>query len=105
CTVDSCDGVDVSCQHAPGNAGTVCRPATDPICDPAETCTGASAICPPDQFAPADTPCRASAGVCDQGESCTGSSPACPADAKRTGVCRSAAGPCDVAESCDGVGD
>jgi len=71
----------------------------------AESCTGSSAACPADAFAPATTICRAAAGPCDVAESCTGSSAACPADAFRpaTTICRPAAGPCDVAESCTGT--
>jgi hypothetical protein len=55
------------------------------------------------QFTPATTECRASAGDCDVAESCTGTSATCPADIKSTAVCRVAADVCDVAESCDGV--
>ncbi len=61
-----------SCQLA--SAGTVCRAAAG-VCDPAETCTGASDTCPANAFASSATVCRASAGVCDPAESCTGSSP------------------------------
>jgi hypothetical protein len=63
CTVDQCDSSG-RCLHQPGNAGTVCRPAVGP-CDAAETCTGVSAQCPSDRFAPAGTPCP------DDGDSCT----------------------------------
>jgi hypothetical protein len=70
----------------------------------AETCTGASAACPPDTYQPSGTTCRASAGPCDAAETCTGASPACPADAfLPSGVmCRGVAGLCDVAEFCTG---
>jgi cysteine-rich repeat protein len=119
-----------SCQFE--SASTVCR-ASAGVCDPAETCTGSSAVCPPDAkstavcraaaglcdvaescngvsntcpsdgFKAAGTVCRASAGVCDVQETCSGSSAACPADGKSTAVCRASTGACDPAESCDGV--
>src|SRR5438552_3456823 len=47
CTADTCDGTNDTCQHPAGNAGAVCR-ASAGACDAAETCTGASATCPPD---------------------------------------------------------
>jgi cysteine-rich repeat protein len=84
-------------------AGTVCRSSAG-ACDPAETCTGTTAVCPANVLTSAGTQCRASAGICDVAESCTGSSAACPADvlvASGTS-CRPAAGPCDVTESCTG---
>ncbi len=39
CTTDTCDGTNVTCQHALGNAGIICRAAANE-CDLAETCTG-----------------------------------------------------------------
>jgi cysteine-rich repeat protein len=66
-----------TCQFV--SEGTICRPAAD-VCDVAETCTGTSAACPPDAFAPATTICRPSAGACDVADTCTGTSPTCPAD-------------------------
>src|SRR6185295_18489436 len=56
---------------------SVCRASTG-VCDPQETCTGASSACPGNTFTSSTTPCRASAGVCDPVENCTGSSGACP---------------------------
>jgi hypothetical protein len=102
--VDQCDGASVACQHPAGNAGAVCRPALG-LCDLTETCTGASADCPPDALEPAGTGCRPAAGDCDLAESCDGATPACPADALVAAgtECRPAAGECDVAESCDGA--
>src|SRR5207249_10693446 len=47
CTVDQCDGSNVTCQHPAGNGGTVCHASTG-ACDPAETCSGTSATCPAD---------------------------------------------------------
>ena len=62
CTLDQCDGSG-NCTHPAGNAGTVCRPATDQ-CDLAETCTGASVECPADQ-------CQPNGTSCDDGDACT----------------------------------
>lgn len=103
CTTDLCDATG-QCLHSPGNSGAICRPAGGD-CDVAEMCSGDSASCPPDAFAPPTTACRPSAGACDLAESCTGASPDCPADAKSSQVCRPAAAACDAAESCDGTGD
>ena len=50
CTLDSCSP-GTGCAHPAGNGGAVCRP-TAGLCDLAETCTGASADCPPDQLLP-----------------------------------------------------
>jgi len=130
---ESCDGAANDCPADTFQPATVeCR-ASAGVCDPAETCTGANAACPPDAkstsvcrpaagpcdvaescdgvsddcpadaFQPATVACRAAAGVCDVAETCDGTSAACPPDAKSTAVCRAAAGVCDVAESCDGV--
>jgi hypothetical protein len=101
CTTDTCPAG--TCQH--GSAvGVVCRAAAG-VCDVAETCTAASAQCPPDAFLPSSTVCRQSAGVCDVTENCTGSRAACPTDAfvPNTTVCRPSAGTCDVAETCTGT--
>src|SRR5439155_440589 len=107
CTADVCNGTvgAPACTHPAGNAGTVCR-ASAGVCDPAETCTGASPACPADAKSPAGTVCRASAGVCDIAETCDGTSNACPADAFQPSstVCRAAAGDCDAAETCTGSG-
>src|SRR5213078_3045478 len=43
CTLDQCDGSTNPCTHPAGNAGTVCRAATNE-CDVAETCPGATSI-------------------------------------------------------------
>jgi Putative Ig domain len=98
---EQCDGgtcCTPACQYATG----VCRPAAG-TCDVAESCTGTSAMCPPDGFVPSGTVCRASAGVCDIAETCTGSSANCPGDGFASGtVCRASAGVCDVAETCTG---
>lgn len=86
-------------------AGASCRPPAGP-CDVGESCTGGSAACPADTFAPPTVVCRAaSAGEdCDVDELCTGAGPGCPADAVAPSgtSCRPASGACDVAESCDG---
>lgn len=90
------------CTIEPG--GTVCRAGAD-VCDVAESCDGATPVCPADAVRVFGTSCRVEAGVCDLPEFCDGVGKACPADAKATGECRPAADVCDVAESCDGVGD
>jgi RHS repeat-associated protein len=81
----------------------VCRASTG-TCDAAETCTGTSAACPADGFAPVGTVCRPAAGGCDAAETCTGTSAVCPADGMAAAgtVCRPAQSLCDVAETCDG---
>src|SRR5439155_12847232 len=56
CSRDECDGTNDACQHPPGNAGAVCRPAAGP-CDVDETCTGTSTTCPADVFEPASVEC------------------------------------------------
>lgn len=50
CDPDSSECCTDSCQFAP--ATQVCRPAANPTCDTAESCTGSSAACPSDTFAP-----------------------------------------------------
>src|SRR5439155_198302 len=34
CTLDQCDGTNVTCQHPAGNAGAVCRTGSGDACDP-----------------------------------------------------------------------
>jgi hypothetical protein len=92
----------------------------------AETCTGSSADCPTDGFAPTTVVCRAATPgeACDLDEMCTGSSAACPPN---TGlpdgtlcddttfcngvqtcsgnVCGGGTDPCAVGESCDEATD
>lgn len=54
---DSNESCCSGCQFA--NNGTICR-ASNGICNPAETCTGTSAICPADTTAPDGTVCTLS---------------------------------------------
>lgn len=91
--------------------GAVCRAGVDLQCDTSESCTGAAAVCPPDD-APINggSVCRAGSGdICDENELCTGiPGQGCPADDApgKTGViCRtSAVGDiCDESESCSGL--
>jgi uncharacterized protein (TIGR03382 family) len=74
-------------------------------CDMEERCTGTSAACPADGFAPATKVCRPSAGICDVEDTCTGTSATCPPDAvaPSSTLCRGLSGVCDVQEFCDGV--
>jgi hypothetical protein len=105
CTTDTCNGISNLCQHPAGNAGTPCRGAVD-ICDVAETCDGASTVCPADAFEPSTTVCRSSAGECDVADTCTGSGASCPGDAKQPGGtgCTDDGNAC-TADVCDGAGD
>lgn len=106
---EQCDGNDLggvtccslACTLA--SAGTPCR-AVGGACDVAESCTGASALCPADQFAGAGTACRVEQGACDVAEVCTGSGPACPPDLRVAAgtSCRASLGPCDLEETCNG---
>src|SRR4029077_1101857 len=84
-------GVDDACQHAAGNAGTLCRSAAG-VCDLAESCDGTSPTCPAD--AKSTDVCRSAAGICDVAESCDGVSNDCPADSfvPAGTECRSSAG-------------
>ena len=74
-TGSQCDFANDECctrQCTFQSQGTVCRSSTGP-CDPQETCTGTSALCPPDQSAPDGQTCSlpgASNLVCASGR-CT----------------------------------
>jgi hypothetical protein len=105
CSLDECDGTTDACQHPAGNPGAICRSSAG-VCDLVETCTGASTVCPSDDFASTATVCRSAAGECDLAESCTGGGPACPGDAKVPGGtgCSSDGNVCTVDE-CDGTND
>src|SRR5207244_4178374 len=104
CTLDQCDGTNVTCQHPAGNAGADCR-ASAGACDVAETSTGTSTTCPADGFASSSTQCRASAGECDPAENCPGNGPNCPADAKSAAgtACTADSNPCTL-DQCTGRG-
>ncbi len=99
------------CQHMA--AGDECRAgAGDPngsgfLCDPAETCSGASASCPSDVHHDSSI-CRAGSGdPCDLAETCpVGVGSVCgPNLVQPAGtVCRAGSGDlCDPAEACTGV--
>jgi hypothetical protein len=83
----------------------VCRAAAGGICDAAETCTGASAACPPDGAAPAGQVCRAAAGPCDAAEVCDGTANTCPLDqfVPLGTLCRASVGQCDQDDFCSGA--
>src|SRR5439155_12410731 len=84
CTLDQCDGTNVTCQHPAGNAGATCRAGSGDLCDPDEVCTGTSTSCPTDVFESSSYGCRAAGGECDVAENCPGTAGgACPADAKK----------------------
>jgi hypothetical protein len=82
--------------------GFPCRAAAGP-CDVAESCSGASALCPSD--AKSTAICRPAAGSCDAEERCDGGADACPADGylPASAVCRPAATACDVEDHCTGA--
>jgi len=103
CAVGKC-GVDHMCYQDFMSNTIQCRAPAN-VCDSAEYCTGTTASCPTDAFAPATTICRVDAGLCDIAETCTGTSAACPTDAIQpiTHICRSSTGPCDVSENCNGI--
>ncbi len=90
---------------SPRPPGTVCRPSLG-VCDPAELCAGASAMCPVDVRLPAGAVCRPAMGACDPAEACDGAGVDCPADALASAgvVCRpsSSSAACDPAEVCSG---
>src|SRR5207253_2354206 len=104
CTTDACDGTSVTCQHAAGNPGALCRAAVNE-CDLAETCTGTTPSCPTDLVKAAGTACTDDGNVCTT-DVCNGTAgvPACVHDPGNAGtVCRAAAGACDIAEICTGT--
>ena len=87
-----------NCQYASNS--TMCRsPFT---CDPAEFCTGTSAVCPPDVKDPDDTPCD-DGDPCATGKTCTGGvcTNGTPLSAGTT--CLDSIPPC-VDFQCDGAG-
>jgi hypothetical protein len=100
CTVDQC--LNSACNHATAApAATVCRASADGnVCDPAETCGGATTC-------PANAATRNGQACPDDGNPCT--SDLCTANAcghatpaPAATVCRAGVGPCDVAETCGG---
>lgn len=102
CTADQCDGTSNACTHPAGNAGAVCRAATD-ACDVAELCTGTSTSCSAtDAVAPAGTVCTDDGNPCTT-DLCNGTSKSCIHSVGNAGaVCRPSTGECDVAETCTG---
>ena len=78
CLGEVSGGTDGACLAA--NAGDVCRPSLG-LCDPSESCDGASVECPADVLHDTTVICRADLGSgCDVAEACTGSAPECPGD-------------------------
>ena len=68
CDPDSSQCCTDQCTFAPSTQ--VCRPSQDAQCDTAETCTGASAACPADVFAPNGQSCGSDGLACASGQ-CT----------------------------------
>ncbi|EQC33689.1 hypothetical protein SDRG_08793 [Saprolegnia diclina VS20] len=102
--VDYCNGRG-KCIDSFKPTGTVCRAATD-VCDVAETCSGASGVCPADAFAPKTTACtslgKSTGGDCDDVDYCNGNGKCVDGFKPKGSVCRAAANVCDVAETCNG---
>src|SRR2546426_471346 len=103
CTLDQCDGSNVSCQHPAGNAGAVCRGSAG-TCDVAEDCTGSSPTCPADGFQASTIAGRGAAGELGLGGNSPGNGPNCPADAEKVAgtACTSDGNPCSL-DQCDGT--
>src|SRR5439155_640888 len=102
CTLDQCDGTNVTCQHPAGNAGTPCHTALNE-CDLDHTCTGTTTTCPT-TVKSAGTACTDDGNVCTT-DTCNGSTsnPLCTHPAGHAGtVCRAAVNECDLAETCTG---
>jgi len=57
-----------TCTHTAGSTGAMCR-AAGPVCDVAETCTGASVFCPSDLKATNGTACS-DGNACTEADSC-----------------------------------
>src|SRR5207244_1473015 len=102
CTLDQCDGTNVTCQHPAGNSGATCRAAAGE-CDLAEICTGTSTTCPSDAKKPSATACMADSNPCTLHQ-CNRTTNYCQHPPGNAGaVCRAAANECDVAETCPGA--
>jgi len=105
---DSCDGMSNGCVDRVKAAGTLCR-ASAGVCDPAESCTGASATCPADGKLAAGTACGSQSNAdCDAPDSCDGTGNACVARFKpATAVCRAGGSGndavCNPPETCTGA--
>ena len=85
-------------------ADTECRGSTG-TCDPAESCTGTSSLCPADELSPAGETCRASVGECDVADTCDGVTVDCPADGYATsGTACTDDGDTCTDDECDGAG-
>ncbi len=103
CTTDLCNGTSTACQHAPGNAGTICRPADGSACDVADACDGVTTACN-DAKRPNTYVCRPAAGECDIADDCDGTHDACPADQVVTkGTACSDDGNICTTDACDGT--
>src|SRR2546422_1841714 len=107
CSREPCGAARDAGQHPAGKAGAVCCAGSGDVCDPDESCTGASAPCPSDVVRSSAFVCRAAAGECDQVETCPGlAGQACPADQKKASgtVCIEDTNPCTL-DQCDGTHD
>src|SRR5262249_9760640 len=100
CTLDQCDGSNVTCQHPAGNAGAAC-PDDGNVCT-TDLCNGSSTTC---QHAAgnAGTVCRAAVNECDNAETCTWSSTTCPTHTVKSwsATCTDDGNPCTT-DLCNG---
>ncbi len=95
CTEDACDAAG-HCEHRPGAAGAICRPAAGP-CDAPERCPGSTAACPADDALPVGTPCEGDGAACTI-EACDAAG-ACVVQASTCGCGTGPAAPCVVTVS------
>lgn len=81
CQLNTCSGTSRACGYK--TAGTTCN-ASAGVCDPAETCTGASYTCPTPAYYTSATICRTAVGSTGDcrltGDKCTGTSATCVAN-------------------------
>src|SRR5439155_597984 len=99
CTLDQCDGTNVTPHHPAGNAGANCLAVYGALRVHVEVCSAAtSGSCPADGFETWSVWCRAARGEGDLAESCAGTGPSCPADSKKTSgtACTSDGNPCTL---------
>ncbi|HOW50790.1 MAG TPA: choice-of-anchor Q domain-containing protein [bacterium] len=98
CTTGAC------CDGCHFRSGTVCRPAVDAECDIAETCTGSSPTCPPDEFEPIATPCGdQTSAPCDDADACDGNGACDPGYWESGDSCEDGSF-CNGAETCNNSG-
>ena len=113
CCDGACGGECDACAAALGASadgtctlvsGVVCRDAAGE-CDPAELCTGSSATCPDDSFAPTMSACGDSTmSECTGPDVCDGAGTCLPMHAVAGAACGDTGSECTVQDVCDGSG-